>query len=255
MKGETVLWCSLLGIPAVLLVLLLHPRTRKKILTAIFGDDDEKERLIRASQIVYNSLHTCVTVTNKATRIVNEHLNENFREIVLDESKGIKDNCEKVIIAIAKIHEITSGIDKHIRKNINQQSYEKLSLEGISLKEKSMIAKDFSEVTMGIYGSPCSSIIAVLFSKADLTSAVATITSIWEVSPIMSLRVSDLQRSSKEIVMFLFGNNSNTNVSKAVNHMQTVAELLKTISVTYETVVLQAQVYVTLITGDPRKNY
>ncbi|KFV82694.1 hypothetical protein N308_05182, partial [Struthio camelus australis] len=91
------------------------------------GFESDKERLLRASQDLYDLVYIYVSSTNTIFRLLNEHLGTNFPIISVKENFSIKENLQLLVDALKEMQAIVETKDKDVQEKISHSLYAKIA--------------------------------------------------------------------------------------------------------------------------------
>ncbi|XP_065420751.1 uncharacterized protein LOC135974972 [Chrysemys picta bellii] len=138
------------------------------MLSLFSGTESERERLVRASQSLLDSLEGCILATHALLRILNQHLDTSVSLEPVGGSVGVGESLERLLWAAWEMHAAAEQTDRHVRKNTSRDLYARMASPHTSLQEKGAIVRDFHQATMGIFGSVGGPMVAVLLQNAGL---------------------------------------------------------------------------------------
>ncbi|XP_074858597.1 uncharacterized protein C12orf60 homolog [Carettochelys insculpta] len=170
---------------------------------SLFGAERDKQRVLTASQTLYDFIYIYVSSTNTIFRILNQHLGTNFPIITVRENLSIKENLQLLISTLKEMQVVVEMKDKVVQNSISQCLYAKLAGPITSLQEKLTVVKDLYENYKGVLGSIIGPIAAVLLKHGNLPESVESAIRHLATSPALSLRVADLLMSHDEIAKIL----------------------------------------------------
>uniref|UniRef100_A0A8C8SWC6 Uncharacterized protein n=1 Tax=Pelusios castaneus TaxID=367368 RepID=A0A8C8SWC6_9SAUR len=163
----------------------------------------DKQRVLAASQTLYDFIYIYVSSTNTIFRILNQHLGTSFPIITVRENLSIKDNLQLLISALKEMQAVVEMKDKDVQQNLSHHLYTKIAGPISSLREKITIVKDLYENYKGVLGGIAGPVAAVLLKHGNLPEIVESAIRHLVASPALSLQVADLLMSQKEIAKIL----------------------------------------------------
>ncbi|XP_065429703.1 uncharacterized protein LOC135976673 [Chrysemys picta bellii] len=169
------------------------------MLSLFSGTESERERLVRASQSLHDSLEGCISATHALLRMLNQHLDTSVSLEPVGGSVGVGENLECLLQAVWEMHAAAEQTDRHVRKNTSRDLYARMASPHTSLQEKGAIVRDFHQATMGIFGSVGGPMAAVLLQNAGLPERLEAALRGLEDSPVLRLPMDTLRRSSEDI--------------------------------------------------------
>ncbi|CAM4465354.1 unnamed protein product [Lepidochelys olivacea] len=170
---------------------------------SIFGAERDKQRVLAASQTLYDFIYIYVSSTNTIFRILNQHLGTSFPIITVRENLSIKENLQLLISSLKEMQAVVEMKDKDVQQSISHRLYAKMVGPITSLQEKITVVKDLYENYKGILGSIGGPVAAVLLKHSNLPETVESAVHHLMTSPALSLQVADLLMSHNEIVKIL----------------------------------------------------
>ncbi|XP_042588007.1 uncharacterized protein LOC122138640 [Cyprinus carpio] len=218
------------------------------MLSLFFGDKKKEEELIRSAQRLHHYLHKYYTITNKALGILNTHLDEQISSVSAKESEGIEESCVRVSQVMSEISHIAERRDRHVHKSIEPALYDKIAFSGVSLKEKAAVVKELNESTLGLLGTICGPLVAVLLAKSEVGNVAPPVEQLKGL-PLCSLTLGDLVQSSDKLTKLLSTSGSQRiSLDEAIQLLEETLSVLKPPCDAYDDIVSEVQAYVTLVT-------
>uniref|UniRef100_A0A8C4VL01 Uncharacterized protein n=1 Tax=Gopherus evgoodei TaxID=1825980 RepID=A0A8C4VL01_9SAUR len=166
---------------------------------SIFGAERDKQRVLAASQTLYDFVYIYVSSTNTIFRILNQHLGTSFPVITVKENLSIKENLQLLISTLKEMQAVVEMKDKDVQQSISHHLYAKIAGPITSLQEKITVVKDLYENYKGVLGSIIGPIAAVLLKHSNLPETVESAIHHLLTSPALSLQVADLLMGHNEI--------------------------------------------------------
>lgn len=170
---------------------------------SIFGTERDKQRVLAASQTLYDFIYIYVSSTNTIFRILNQNLGTSLPIITVRENLSIKENLQLLISTLKEMQAVVEMKDKDVQQSISHHLYTKIAGPITSLQEKITVVKDLYENYKGILGSIGGPVAAVLLKHGNLPETVESAIHHLVTSPALSLRVADLLVSHDEIAKIL----------------------------------------------------
>ncbi|XP_074836694.1 uncharacterized protein C12orf60-like [Carettochelys insculpta] len=172
---------------------------------SVFSDrESERERLLRASQALYDALQGCVSATRVLLQILDQHLNTSVSLAPMEgSSSSVRQTLEHLLGAAREIRCTAEQTDRHVQKNTSRNLYARMASPNTSLKEKVAIVQDFHQATMGIFGSVGGPIAAVLLWNARLPERLEAALRQAVASPVLCLPMDALLWSSEDLAKAL----------------------------------------------------
>lgn len=159
---------------------------------SFLGSETDEERLIKASQTLYDYVYLYVSSTNTIFRILNQHLGTHFPIISVTESLSLKENLQLLVSSLKEMQTVVETEAKDVKHHIGQQLYAKIAGPITSLQEKIAVVKDLYENYKGVLGGICGPFIAVLLKHGNLSDSIESAIHQLVTSPALSLQVADL---------------------------------------------------------------
>ncbi|XP_044847184.1 uncharacterized protein LOC123351698 [Mauremys mutica] len=169
------------------------------MLSLFSGTQSDRERLVRASQSLLDSLEGCISATQALLGLLNQHLNTSVSLEPVGGSVGVGESLERLLRAAREMHAAAEQTDRHVRKNASRDLYARMASPHTPLQEKGAIVRDFHQATMGIFGSVGGPVVAVLLQNAGLPERLEAALREAEASPVLRLPMDALLRSTEEI--------------------------------------------------------
>ncbi|KAM8820058.1 uncharacterized protein C12orf60 homolog [Eudromia elegans] len=170
---------------------------------ARLGFESDKQRLLRASQDLYDLIYIYISSTNTIFRILNEHLGTNLPIISVKENFSIKENLQLLVESLKEMQVIVETKDKDVQENISHSLYAKIAGRMSSLQDKIAIVKDLYDNYKGVLGSIMGAVIAVTLKNDKLCDAVESAVHQLLNSPALCLQVSELLMDYADIAKAL----------------------------------------------------
>ncbi|CAM4678241.1 unnamed protein product [Lepidochelys olivacea] len=169
------------------------------MLSLFSGTESERERLVRASQSLLDSLQGCISATRMLLRILTQHLDTSVSLEPVGGDVDVGENLEHLLRAAQEMHATAEQTDRHVQKNTSRDLYARMASPHTSLQEKGAIVRNFHQATLGIFGSVGGPVVAVLLRNAGLPERLEAALREAEASPVLRLPMDALRRSSEEI--------------------------------------------------------
>lgn len=173
------------------------------MLSLFYGTDRERQRLVRVSQALHDSLQGCILATRTLLHLLSQHLDTSVDLESVGGDVPVGQSLEHLLWAAREIHAAAEQTDRHVQKNISRELYTRLASPYSSLQEKAAIVRDFHQATMGIFGSVGGPVVAVVLRNAGLPERLEAALREAEASPVLRLPVNDLLLGSEEIARAL----------------------------------------------------
>ncbi|XP_025931903.1 uncharacterized protein LOC112971068 [Apteryx rowi] len=167
------------------------------------GFESEKERLLRASQDLYDLVCMYISSTNTIFRILNEHLGTNFPIISVKENFSVKENLQLLVNALKEMQVIVETKDKDVQEKISHSLYAKIAGPITSLQDKVATVKDLYENYKGVLESIMGALIAVTLKHGKLPDTVESAIHQLLNSPALCLQVSEILMDYADIAEIL----------------------------------------------------
>ncbi|XP_067411470.1 uncharacterized protein C12orf60-like [Emydura macquarii macquarii] len=173
------------------------------MLSLFSGTENERLRLMRASQSLHDYLQGCISATRTLLCVLNQHLNTSVTLEPVGGGVSIGESLERLLRAVREMHAAAEQTDRHVRKVARQDLYTRMASPETSLQEKGAIIQDFYQDTMGIFVSVGGPVVAMLLQNAGLPEQLEAALREAEASPVLCLPMDALRQSSEKLVMAL----------------------------------------------------
>ncbi|XP_062989745.1 uncharacterized protein C12orf60 homolog [Elgaria multicarinata webbii] len=170
---------------------------------SVFGSEKDKERLLKASRHLYDSIYTFVSSTNTIFRMLNQYIGSELAIFTVKENLSIKENLQLLGSSLKEMQEIVVAKDKDVKQKVSLPLYSKITVSIRSTDEKIKLIKDINGQYQGDLGSICGPICAVIIKNGNLPEKLDNSIRDLMNSPVLSLRVGELLMTHEEIAKAL----------------------------------------------------
>nr|XP_014425852.1 uncharacterized protein LOC106731549 [Pelodiscus sinensis] len=215
------------------------------MLSLFYGTDRERQRLVRVSQALHDSLQGCILATRTLLHLLSQHLDTSVGLESVGGDVPVGQSLEHLLWAAREIHAAAEQTDRHVQKNISRELYTRLASPYSSLQEKAAIVRDFHQATMGIFGSVGGPVVAVVLRKGADAPPGAPPAGPPQSSPVSGTGlVQTLQGYLPEAVTGCRARNA---VMAATGHLEEARQALAPACKSFQLLAVEAEVYVGLI--------
>ncbi|XP_015715139.1 uncharacterized protein LOC107312338 [Coturnix japonica] len=177
---------------------------------ARLGFSNDKDRLVKACQNLYELVYIYVSATNTIFKILNQHLGTNFPILAVKENFSIKENLQLLISALKDMQATMETKDKDVQESMKLRLYARISGPILSLQEKMAAVKEIYENYKGIIGGILGALVAVLLKLDNFPGSFESAMEQLLSSPALSLHVSELLMDYADIIKMLQQNGTPT---------------------------------------------
>ncbi|KAK1138226.1 single-pass membrane and coiled-coil domain-containing protein 3-like [Acipenser oxyrinchus oxyrinchus] len=133
-----------------------------------------RDEIIRMTQELESLMENNFRATNRLSKLFNEEFSTSLREIKVDRSKSIKENCYTLIGAIREIQNEVAKIDEELKEKLEPDLYKKLSDLSVPITDRIQIASKVLIGSIGILGAAASVALISLISKGVILTRVVS---------------------------------------------------------------------------------